>query len=120
VSLVGAGPRRRPGIIVHRRQNLTADEVTRRFAIPLTTPVATLVYLASFASLDRLEAAINTADRLDLVDPETLRLALNDMPRRQGLARLRRTLDRHTFTLSDSGLERLFLSMVRRPAFRRR
>jgi hypothetical protein len=52
---------------VHRRAAL---EVTRRQGIPVTTIVATLVDLA--ATSDRLEAAINEADKRDLIDPERL------------------------------------------------
>jgi very-short-patch-repair endonuclease len=37
---------------------------------------------------------------------------LEPLPRRPGLARLRKLLDRHTLT--DSGLERRFLSLIRR------
>jgi very-short-patch-repair endonuclease len=36
------------------------------------------------------------------------------MPPRPGLAKLRQTLDRRTFTLTDSELERLFLPLARR------
>jgi len=58
----------------------------------------------------RLERAVNEADKLDLVDPETLRKALGlevyaGMP---GVRTLRTMLDRHTFRLSDSDLEILF------------
>jgi very-short-patch-repair endonuclease len=99
----------REGIVVHRRAAL---EVTRRRGIPVTTVVATLVDLA--ATSDRLEAAINAADKRDLIDPECLRKALEHMSPRPGLTKLRRTLDRRTFTLTDSELERLFLPLARR------
>lgn len=62
----------------------------------------------------QLEAAINEADKLDLIDPEALRAAVQTLPRRPGLATRRRTLDRHTFRLTDSELERCFLPIVRR------
>ncbi|HMJ72159.1 MAG TPA: DUF559 domain-containing protein [Solirubrobacterales bacterium] len=77
----------------------------------MTDPVSTLVDVASGTPEWQLERAINEADRLDLVDPESLRAALDPLPRRPGLARLRRLLDRHTF--SDSGLERRFLPLTR-------
>lgn len=79
--------------------------------IPVTDPVATLVDFASCAPGWQLERAINEADRLDLIDPEALRSAIESLSRRPGLARLRALLDRHTF--SDSGLERRFLRLVR-------
>jgi Protein of unknown function (DUF559) len=52
------------------------------------------------------EAAINEADKLDLVDPEALRAKLDRMPRRPGVGALRRLLDRTTLLLTDSELER--------------
>jgi very-short-patch-repair endonuclease len=63
---------------------------------------------------DSLEAAINEADKRDLVDPERLRAALNDLRRRPGIAMLRETLDRRTFTMTDTDLERRFLRIVRK------
>ena len=57
----------------------------------------------------------NEADKLDLTDPEALRAALDDViARRPGVAALRRTLDRRTFALTDSELERRFLPVARR------
>jgi very-short-patch-repair endonuclease len=105
--------RRRSGIVVHRRANLDASDLTSHERIPVTTPVCTLIDIAPRLERDQLEAAINDADRLELVNPERLRSALVDMPRRPGLAILRETLDRRTFTLTDSELERRFLPIAR-------
>jgi very-short-patch-repair endonuclease len=65
--------------------------------------------------LDRepLEAAINEADKLDLCDPERLRAALDDAKGHPGVRALRTVLDRRTFTLTDSELERRFLRIAR-------
>jgi hypothetical protein len=82
--------------------------------IPVTSPICTLIDLAARIGRDPLEAAINEADKLDLVDPEQLRRALDHLPRRPGIGVLRKTLDGRTFTLTDSGLERLFLPIARR------
>jgi very-short-patch-repair endonuclease len=106
--------RGRTGIVVHRRAALGAEEVTHRLGIPVTTVVTTLVDLAAIVALDRLEAAVNEADKLDLIDPERLRAELEEMPARPGRATLRQTLDRRTFTLTDSELERRFLPLARR------
>jgi very-short-patch-repair endonuclease len=103
---------RRPGLLVYRRA-LAADEVTRRHGIPVTTVVTTLVDLAALVSREELEAAVNEADKRDLVDPERLRVELERITPRLGVAKLRRTLDRQTFTLTDSELERRFLPLVR-------
>lgn len=104
--------RRRPGIRVRRRRGL--DRQHRRVidGIPVTDPVSTLVDLASCMTPRHLERAINAADRLDLVDPETLAGEVGLLPsRRPGVARLRRLLARQTFT--DSGLEHRFLALAR-------
>jgi very-short-patch-repair endonuclease len=113
VSLPAGFRGHRAGLVVHRRAWLKPEEVIRRYDIPVTTPVNTLIDLATQLDRGQLEAAINEADKLDLVDPETLRRALEGVPRRPGTAALRKTLDRRTFTLTDSELERLFLPLAR-------
>jgi very-short-patch-repair endonuclease len=113
VSLPAAVFRRPRGIRTHRRTNLTAADVTTRYRIPTTAPICTLIDLAAKVSDDHLEAAINAADKLDLVDPETLRDALAGTPPRPGLTALRSILDRHTFRRTDSGLERRLLKLRR-------
>jgi very-short-patch-repair endonuclease len=113
ISIPG-GKRSRPsGIVVHRRAALPADEVTRRERIPVTGVVLTLIDIAAKLRRREVESAVNEADRLDLVDPERLRLALDRRPRRPGVGVLRELLDRLTFTLTDSELERLFLPLAR-------
>ena len=77
----------------------------------MTDLVSTFVDLSSCVSEGQTERAINEADRLDLIDPETLRREVESLPPRPGLALLRKLLDAGTFT--DSGLEWRFLSLVR-------
>ena len=113
VSVRAGRARTRAGIIVHRRANLGAGDVALGDGIPVTTPICTLVDIALGLDREELEAAINAADRRELVDPERLRRALDELPRRAGLANLRAALDRRTFTLTDSALERLFLPLAR-------
>jgi len=55
-----------------------------------------------------LERAINDADKLDIIDAEELRRALDQRTGELGVRPLRRILDKHTFRLSDDELERLF------------
>jgi len=105
--------RTRPRIVVHRR-GLREDDVTTYCGIPVIAVVPTLVDLATELSRDALEAAISEADKRDLIDPESLRGALDDFPPRPGVAILRETLDRRTFRVTDSKLERLFLPIARR------
>jgi very-short-patch-repair endonuclease len=113
VSVVAPLRRRRRGMVVHRRSRLTEADVTRYRGIPVTTPVRTLVDLACRLPRGALEAAINEATALDLTDPEALRAALDRLGGEPGVAVLRETLDRRTFRLTDSRLERRFLPLVR-------
>jgi very-short-patch-repair endonuclease/predicted transcriptional regulator of viral defense system len=106
--------RHRRGVALHRRAALGAQDVTNHNAIPVTTPICTLVDLAPRLGRRGLERAIKEADSRGLVDPETLRVALDDMRGRRGVAILRDTLDRRTFVLTDSELERRFLPIARR------
>jgi very-short-patch-repair endonuclease len=101
---------RQRGIVVHRRLSF---EATTHEGIPVTTPICTLVDMAATLTRDQLEAAVNEADSLGLVDPEQLRAALDGVGPRPGVRGLRRLLDRHTFVLTDSALERLFLPLAR-------
>ena len=98
----------RRGITVRCRPSLPTQNVTRRFRIPVTNPVQTLIDLATELKPLRLERAVNEADVRDLVDPETLRTALDGDVGMPGVRTLRTMLDQHTFRLSDSDLEVLF------------
>ena len=98
----------RAGIKVRARPSLGARSLTRWLGIPVTHPVQTLIDLATELKDRRLERAVNEADVLDLVDPETLRRTLDDYVGMPGVKRLRTMLDRHTFRLSDSDLEIYF------------
>ena len=99
---------RRTGLKVRARPSLDASAVVYRFGIPVTHPVQTLIDLATELKPMRLERSVNEADKLDLVDPETLRRALDGYGGVPGVGTLRTMLDRHTFRLSDSDLEVLF------------
>jgi very-short-patch-repair endonuclease len=110
---IPGGRRKRPGLRIHRSP-LSPDERAERHGVPVTSVVRTLVDLAAMRLTDdRLEAAIGEADRLDLIDPERLREAVARVPARAGAGRLKRLLDRHSFTLTESQLERRFRAIVR-------
>ncbi len=81
--------------------------------IPVTSPIRTLIDLATSLSRAALERAVNEADKRDLTTPEKLRAALETYTGEAGVARLRALLDRHTFRLSDSDLERRFRPLAR-------
>jgi hypothetical protein len=99
---------RRPGVRAMGRPTLPAADVVLYKGIPVTSPVRTLLDLATELADLQLERAVNDADKRDLVDPEALRLALEARAGEPGVRRLRALLDRYTFRLSDSALEVLF------------
>jgi len=105
--------RHRPEVTVFRR-SLPLTDWTHQRGIRVTTVQRTLLDLAQILSRRELEAAINAADKHDLIDPERLRQALGAYRGRRGVANLRTVLDRRTFVLTDSELERLFLPLTRR------
>jgi very-short-patch-repair endonuclease len=84
------------------------EEVTTELRIPITSPIQTLVDIATELSQRRLERAVNEADKHDLVDPERLAEALDGHRGEPGVRPLRGLLARHTFRLSDDELELLF------------
>jgi very-short-patch-repair endonuclease len=112
VTVPPATIRTRPGVRAYRRV-VSPDEIARVERIPVTIAERTLLDLAPVIGAKRLEAAINAADKHDLIDPESLRSALDRYAGRRGVTVLRQLLDRRTFTLTDSKLERRFLPLAR-------
>jgi very-short-patch-repair endonuclease len=113
VSIRSPSGSHRPGIRIHRRPSLRDSSFGSRDGIPVTSVVQTLVDLAADQRNARIEHSVSEADRLDLIDPEALRSALADHRGQPGARRLQRILDRRTFRLTDSELERRFLDLVR-------
>jgi very-short-patch-repair endonuclease len=114
VSVPGPGTRLREGIRVHRRSGLMRADLSRREGIPVTSPALTLIDLATRLAEPELEAAVSDADKLGLIDPEMLRTALDEHSGWSGVPSLCKVLDRRTFRLTDSELERCFLRLVDR------
>ena len=114
VSVSATRSPRRAGIQVHRRTELSESERGVCREIPVTTPARTLIDLSALHCPEYLEAWVNRADKLGLIDPETLRSELEQRRGMDGVPVLRAVLDRRTFRLTDSELERRFLRLVRR------
>lgn len=93
---------------IRSRPSLSPSDVDTRHRIPVTKPVRTLIDLATELAPKALERAVNEADKHDLIDPESLRLALDSHAGEPGVRPLRTMLDRLTFRLSDTELEVLF------------
>lgn len=104
---------RRPEIRFHGRPSLRAGEIVRRDDIPVTSPIQTLVDLATQLDSIPLERAVNDADKRGLIDPEALREELARFAGEPGVRPLRLLLDKLFFQLSDSDLEIYFRRIVR-------
>jgi very-short-patch-repair endonuclease len=113
LSVTGSATRLRAGIRVHRRSDLPETDRGSWQGIRVTCPARTLIDLGGMLRAAELEAAVNEADRLGLIDPESLRSAVEDHQGCEGVGALRRLLDRSTFVLTDSELERRFIRLVR-------
>jgi very-short-patch-repair endonuclease len=114
VSLLADVVRRVPGIRVHRRPGLPAEDLTTHNGIPITSPTRTLIDLATILPPNQLEAAVNEADVQNLIDPESVRAALDHHKGERGVKPLRTLLDRHTYRMTQTELERRFLRIVRK------
>lgn len=114
VTVRTASPRRRSEIRVHRRPTLADRDVIGRSGIPVTGLVRTFVDLAAILRPHVVERSVNEADRLGLIDPPTLRVELQPHRCEPGVRPLRALLDRRTFRLTRSELERMFLPLATR------
>ncbi len=108
LSVRGRHQVRRPGLLAHRRPALSTAEIRLLDDLPVTSPVQTLIDIATELDPIAVERAVNDADKRDLIDPDALRLALDDHSGEPGVRPLRQILDRLTFRLSDSDLEIYF------------
>jgi hypothetical protein len=108
IDVTAVREKRRPGIRARSRPGLFPSRITVRDGIPVTTIDQTLVDIAIELPTNRLERAVNDADKLELIDPEELRSSLDSHAGEPGVKPLRTLLDKHTFRLSDSELEVLF------------
>jgi hypothetical protein len=113
VSVRGRRELHRPGLLIRGRSRLAAGDIGSSEGIPVTSPVRTLIDLTTELDIVAVERAVNNADKLDLVDPESLRLVLDRYAGEPGVRPLRELLDKLTFRLSDSDLEIYFRPIAR-------
>lgn len=113
VSVPAVFERPRPGIRVHRVTGLDGH-VRRRDGIPVVSPARTLLNQATVLSARQLEADVNAADIHGLITPGQLARTLVAFKGHPGVVALRALIDRHTFRLTRSELERMFLPVARR------
>lgn len=99
---------RRQGIKVRSRPSLRRDDAGTVGGIPVTSPLQTMLDLATELGPRSLERSVNEADKLDVIAADELRVGLDERAGEPGVRALRALLDRDTFLLSDEELERLF------------
>lgn len=102
-----------PDLRVRRRLSLRSQDVGHLQRIPITSPVRTMLDLATVVGPKSLARAVNEADKLEVIDVETLRRELGAYAGQAGVRPLRTLLDRDTFVLTEEELERLFLPLAR-------
>jgi very-short-patch-repair endonuclease len=112
ISTTLSTDRRVPGVKLHRRPTLRGDSVGFYEGIPITSPVQTLIDLATRHGRTAIERRVNEADKLGLVRTNDLRKALGQHPGEPGVARLRAILDRRTFRYTRTQLERAFIPLA--------
>jgi hypothetical protein len=108
VSVMRRCELKRSGLRIRGRPALRPEDIVIEDNIPVIAIAQTLVDLASELDEVAVERAVNEADKRDLINPETLRSALDDHAAQPGAPALRQLLDKRTFRLSDSALEIVF------------
>ena len=105
---------RASGVVVHRSEPLTGDDLARIAGFPVTAVERTLLNLAAGVPLYRFEVALDDALRRRLTSLERLWLKIEEPARgRAGAAILRRSLESYRHSPLESPLERRFLRMLR-------
>jgi very-short-patch-repair endonuclease len=117
VTVRRPSPSRRTGVRVYRRPTVPDRDVVKRDGIRVTGLVRTIVDLASILEPRRVERTVDEADRLGLIDPPTLRSEIRAHCGEPGVKPLRGLLDRRTFRLTRSELERIFLPLAKQAGF---
>jgi very-short-patch-repair endonuclease len=102
-----------PHIRVRRRPSVANQDIGTLQRIPITSPVRTMLDLATVFGPKSLARAVNEADKLVVVDAEALLTELDAYAGHAGVRPLRTLLDRDTFVLTEEELERLFLPLAR-------
>lgn len=110
------GRKRRAGLCIHRSSTLSPQDTTSHRDIPITTPVRTLIDLATTLRGRPLEHALDLAEQRGLVDFAELRKAIEAHPTRPGSPSLQAQLSRYTAgsTVTRSELEERFLALCDR------
>lgn len=115
IEVTAATKSRSRGALRRHFASLSADEVTERGGIPVTTVPRTLFDLAATEPVDRVEQALREAERLRLHDALSLEDLLTRYPSRSGSRAIRACLRRRVELpggVTREELERRFARFV--------
>lgn len=115
VTVRAGNRRRRAGIALHLTRDLPPEETTSRAGIPVTSVARTLLDLAAVLSSAQLRAALEEAERLELLDTRAVARACDHSRGRRGVCRLRSLITESVGPppAARSELERRFLDLCR-------
>lgn len=110
------GRARRTGLRIHRSTTLSPNDTAVHRGIPITTPIRTLIDLATTLKGRPLEHALDLAEQRGFVDFAELHTAIEAHPTRPGSPSLQAQLSRYTAgsTVTRSELEERFLALCDR------
>lgn len=115
VTVAHTGRSRRPGIRLHRVRRIDPADRTERQAIPVTTPIRTVLDLAPVIGASQLEQLIARLARERLLDLDELATRVAACHGRRGSPTLRAVLEQSGGpTLTRSEAEAVFLALIRR------
>jgi len=115
VSLSAARRCSHADIVAHRRKSFSETDIATKDGIPVTSVICTLTDLAPRFNEHQIDAMLNEADKLDLINWDELQEHLERYraQRRPGAARLLNMIEDRLIVLTDSELERMFLRISR-------
>ena len=112
ITVVGTGRKPQPGIRLHRRRSIAADELSLLDGLPITTPARTLLDLAASGLRRRsLAAAVDRAEQSGVLDFADLAVLLDRYAGRPGTPALREALDRYAGGDARSVLEEVIAEL---------
>jgi hypothetical protein len=115
VTTARRGRRGVAGVRLHRSRRFDGSELAERDRIPVTSLPRTLIDLAALWDADRLERAVEEADRLGLLELRAVSAACERHSGRRGTPRLRAVIERlEAPPVTRSELEHAFLRLCRR------
>lgn len=103
-----------PSVVLHRTLNLHDDDVTTIDGIPVTSVARTLVDLAGAVNAASLARAVHEAEVQRLLDVDAIAAVMARLPRRRGVARLRRLLSASDSNVSSEAFVNAFLRLCSR------